>query len=244
MNRSDYSFFAKSRTYKINPPINEIKINAFTGGYTIDFRDYIEDGLRKRRITKNNTYITLSGNFTYSNKNFLNSGLDFRKYQFDIAGGLNTFRTAGFSYTLEGIYNDGILPYQWLYSVPGNINLASKRFTFRTLNVNEVVGENVAVFSLEHNFRDELFKLLRVPGLKDWEIQLNTYFNAVYTNVGSKTLNYLSAINYSPKILKLPLCELGFGIGHVLFPMQIEFTWRLTYRDENTFRVSLNSFIF
>jgi len=108
----------------------------------------------------------------------------------------------------------------------------------------DIIGENVAVFSLEHNFRDELFKLLRVPGLKDWEIQLNTYFNAVYTNVGSKTLNYLSAINYTPRMLKHPLYEIGFGIGQVLFPMQIEFTWRLNHRDENTFRVSMNSFIF
>jgi len=244
VNNSAFSFFAKDRTYKINPPINEVKINALTGGFTLDFRDYIEDGLHRRRITRNNTYITLSGNLTYSDKTILNSGLNFKKYQFDIAGGLHTFRTAGFSFTLEGIYNDGTLPYQWLYSVPGNINLASKRFTFRTLNVNEVIGENVAVFSLEHNFRDELFKLLRVPGLKDWEIQLNTYFNAVYTDVGSKTLSYLSAINYKPKILKRPFCEVGFGIGQVLFPMQIEFTWRLNYRDENTFRVSLNSFIF
>jgi hypothetical protein len=244
VNRSDFSFFAKSRKYRINPVINEVKINAFTGGFTFDFRDYIEDGLTRRRITRDNTYITLSGNLTYSNKSILNSGIDFKKYQFDIAGGLNTFRTAGFSFRLEGIYNDGTLPYQWLYSVPGNIDLASKRFTFRTLNVNEIIGENVAVFTLEHNFHDELFKLLRVPGLKDWEIQLNTYFDAVYTNVGSKTLNYLSSINYTPKMLKHPFYEMGFGIGHVLFPIQLEFTWRLNYRDENTFRVSMNSFIF
>jgi hypothetical protein len=244
VNNSEFSFFSKSRTYRINPPINEVKINAFTGGFTLDFRDYIEDGLHRRRITKNNTYIILSGFITYSDKNILNSGLDFKKYQFNITGGLNTFRTAGFNFTLEDIYNDGTLPYQWLYSVPGNIDLASKHFTFRTLNVNEVIGENAAVFTLEHNFRDELFKLLRIPGLKDWEIQLNTYFNAVYTNVGSKTLNYLSAINYTPKILKHPFYEMGFGIGHVLFPIQLEFTWRLNYRDENTFRVSMNSFIF
>ena len=244
VNNSDFSFFAKSRTYKFNQQINGVRINAFTGGFKFDFRDYIEDGLRRRRITKNNTFITLSGNFSYSDKNILNSGLNFRKYQINISGGLNTFRTAGFNFTLEGVYNDGTLPFQWLYSVPGNINLASKGFTFRTLNVNEVIGENVVVLSLEHNFRDELFKLIRVPGLKDWEVQLNTYFNAVYSEVGSKTLNYLSSINYTPKTLKYPFCELGFGIGHVLFPMQIEFTWRLNYRDENTFRISLNSFIF
>ena len=244
VNKSDFSFFAKSRTYRINPPINDVRINAFTGGFTLDFRDYIEDGLRRGRITKDNTYILLSGNFTYSNKNLLNSGLDFRKYQFDISGGLRTFRTAGFNFTLEGIYNDGTLPFQNLYSVPGNINLTSKQFTFRTLNVNEVIGENVAVFSLEHNFGDELFKLLRVPGLKDWEIQLNTYFNAVYSEIGNETLTYLSAINYTPKTLKHPFYEIGFGIGHILFPMQLEFTWRLNYRNENTFRISLNSVIF
>ena len=241
VNRSNFSFFAKDRTYRINPPVNEVKINAFTGGFNIDFRDYIEDGFTRRRITRNNTYITFEGNVTYSNPRILNSGLDFKKYYFNISGGVNTFKAANLNFRLDGNFNDGTLPYQWLYSVPGNIELASKRFTFRTLNVNEVIGENTITLFLEHNFRDEIFKWLRIPGLRDWEIQLNTFFNSALSSVGSKTQSY---IPFRSKEFKHPFYEAGFGIGHVLFPMQIEFAWKLNYRGENNFRVSLNSFIF
>jgi hypothetical protein len=134
-----------------------------------------------------------------------------------------------------------MIPYQWLYSVPGNINLASKRFTFRTLNINEVIGENSVTFFFEHNFRDEIFKWLKIPGLRDWEIQINTFFNSALSTVGSKTQNY---IPFQSRELKHPFYEAGFGIGHVLFPIQIEFAWKLNYRGENNFRISLNSFIF
>jgi hypothetical protein len=241
VNRSNFSFFAKDRAYRINPPVNEIKINAFTGGFNIDFRDYVEDGFTRRRITRNNTFIIFEGDATFSNSSILNSGLDFKKYHFNISGGLNTFKAADLNFLLEGNFNNGTLPYQWLYSTPGNINLASKRFTFRTLNVNEVIGENTVNLFLEHNFRDELFKWLRIPGLRDWEIQLNTFFNSALSTVGNKTQDY---IPFEAKVFKHPFYEAGFGIGHVLFPIQLEFAWRLNYRGENNFRISLNSFIF
>ena len=241
VNRSNFSLFAKDRLYRINPPVNEVKINAFTGGFNIDFRDYVEDGYTRRRINRNNAYLTFGGEVTYSNPKLLNSGLDFTKYQFIVNGGLNTFKSADLNIQIEGYFNRGTLPYQWLYSVPGNINLASKRFTFRTLNVNEVIGENAVTLFVEHNFRDEIFKWLRIPGLRDWEIQLNTFFNSALSSVGSKTQSY---IPFQSKEFKHPFYEAGFGIGHVLFPMQLEFAWRLNYRGEYNFRVSLNSFIF
>ena len=241
VNRSNFSFFAKDRAYRINPPVNEVKINAFTGGFNIDFRDYLEDGFTRRRITRNNTFIIFEGDATFSNSSILNSGLDFKKYHFNISGGLNTFKVADLNFLLEGNFSNGTLPYQWLYSTPGNINLASKRFTFRTLNVNEVIGENTVNLFLEHNFRDELFKWSRIPGLRDWEIQLNTFFNSALSTVGNKTQDY---IPFEAKVFKHPFYEAGFGIGHVLFPIQLEFAWRLNYRGENNFRISLNSFIF
>ena len=241
VNRTNFSFFAKDRAYRINPPVNEVKINAFTGGFNIDFRDYVEDGFTRRRITRDNTYITFGGDITYSNSRVLKSGLDFKKYQFNISGGVNTFKAANLNFRIDGNFNDGTLPYQWLYSIPGNINLASKRFTFRTLNVNEVIGENAVTLFLEHDFRDEIFKWLRIPGLRDWEIQLNTFFNSALSTVGNKTQNY---IPFQSREFKHPFYEAGFGIGHVLFPIQIEFAWKLNYRGENNFRISLNSFIF
>ena len=128
-----------------------------------------------------------------------------------------------------------------MYSLPGNINLTSKNYSFRTLLVNEVIGSNVTALNLEYNFRDEIFKLLNIPGLKKWEIQLNTFFNAAISEAESKTLTFIPV---EVNEFKKPFFEIGFGLGHILLPMQVEFAWKLTHRGENNFRIGLNSFVF
>ncbi|MFO7448424.1 MAG: DUF5686 family protein, partial [Ignavibacteriaceae bacterium] len=49
---SDYSFFEKDKMVKENPVINETRINALTAGFKIDFRNFIEDGLYRRRLSE------------------------------------------------------------------------------------------------------------------------------------------------------------------------------------------------
>lgn len=250
MKNSDFSIFAKGRTYKINSPVNDVKVNAIKGGFELDFRNYIEDGLFRRRITQNNTYILLSGDVTWSDKS-IGSGVNFTKYEANVTGGLRTFRSASLEFRIKGIYNSGTLPLQLMYSVPGNINLAAKKYSFRTLNVNEVIGDRIFTVNIEHSFKDELFKMFRIPGLKDSELQLYTFVNAALADVSNDTRAFIPGMAGSPGrtgTLLHPYYEAGFGIGHFLFPIQLEFSWRLNYRegnkDGNNFRIGLNSFVF
>jgi hypothetical protein len=41
-----------------------------------------------------------------------------------------------------------------------------------------------------------------------------------------------------------PFYEIGFGIGQGIIPLQLEFAWKLNYRGNNNFVVSLNTFAF
>ena len=240
VNNSDFSFFAKDKMYRANKTIDNVKVNAITATFKIDFRDYIEDGFYRRRVNTGKTFFTLEGSMMYSNSGFLKSEVDFNKYDFTFYGTINSFRTARFDYKLYGFYNNGKLPFQLYYAIPGNFDLASKSFSFRTLQINEVISDRAFSLNLEYNFRDELFKLLRIPGLKDWGIQLNTFFNALYTNPsGDAKLNPLLTSRHYLH----PFYETGFSIGHVLVPLQIEFGWKLNYRGGNNFRVGLNTFI-
>lgn len=250
---TEFSFFAKERKYKVNPGIFDFnKMLGFRFGFKLDFRNYIEDGFFRRRLNENGRYFIISGEITSPVKggSFQNKELyKFTKYEGNISSGFRTFRSASLDLRFKAIYNNGFLPYQMLYSLPGNINLASKQYTFRTLNVNEIVGENVFTLNIEHNFRDEIFKMLRIPLLKDSELQLYTYFNTAYSEI--KNNNYsstrFSASNNPPLMTESflhPFYEAGFGIGHLLFPIQIEFSWKINYRDGNNFRVGLNSVVF
>jgi hypothetical protein len=139
------------------------------------------------------------------------------------------------------MYNNGTLSYQDMYALPGNINLLSKSYTFRTLRVNEIFGERVATLNLEYNFRDELFKLLKIPGLKNWEITLNVFFNSALTEIGNESTALLPV---EIKTFNKPFYEIGFGIGQGIIPLQLEFAWKLNYRGSNNFVISLNTFAF
>ncbi|MCH7773389.1 MAG: carboxypeptidase-like regulatory domain-containing protein [Bacteroidetes bacterium] len=238
---TDFSIFNKDKTYRPNPPVFEGKINALTAGFTLDFRDYIENGYFRRRTSQGRSYVLFSGDVTYSNGDFISSSLDYTTYKFRSRGFIRTFRSAYLNFRLYAMYNDGAIPYQDLYSLPGNINYISKRFTFRTLTVNEILGENVVTLNLEHQFRDELFKMLNIPGLKNWEITLNLFLNIALSNVEEKTEAILPI---TVKEFPHPFYEIGFGLGQGIIPFQLEFAWKLNYRDGNNFRVSFNAFVF
>jgi hypothetical protein len=240
-NNTDFAFFRKDQEYPTNLSIYETTINAITAGFKLDFRDYIEDGYFRRRTSFGSSYTTFEGDVTHSNKDLLSSVLDFTTYRLFINNFTRTFRSASVNLKLFGMYNVGTLPYQDMYALPGNINLLSKSFTFRTLRMNEIFGERVATLNLEYNFNDELFKLLRIPGLKDWEITLNVFFNSAVTEIGSESTALLPV---KIKTFNKPFYELGFGLGQGIIPLQLEFAWKLNYRGSNNFVISLNIFAF
>ncbi|UCH65031.1 MAG: carboxypeptidase-like regulatory domain-containing protein [Ignavibacterium sp.] len=238
---TDFSVFNKSRTFRPNPPVFEGKINALTAGFSLDFRDYIEDGYFRRRTSQGGSFFLFSGDVTFSNADLLDSKLDYTTYKLHSDGFIRTFRSASLNFRFFGMLNEGPLPYQDLYSLPGNIDYLSKHGTFRTLQINEVLGEKVITLNLEHQFRDELFRMLNIPGLKNWEVTLNLFLNIALSQVEEELeAKYPVPIKQFPH----PFYEIGFGLGQGIIPMQLEFAWKLNYRDGNNFRVSLNAFVF
>jgi hypothetical protein len=240
-NRSDFSFFAKNKSYPINPLVYETKVNAITAGFELDFRNYIEDGFFRRRFSPDGSFIVFEGNVLYSDKNLTKSEIDFTKYELKGDARLRTFRNNTLAVKANFIYTDGSLPYQMLYSLPGNINLTARNFSFRTLQLNEIPGDRIVSLNIEHDFGTELFRLLGIPGLKDWNLTLNTFLNSAYAEAGEKTR---AILQHQLKSFKNPFYEAGFGIGHILIPLQVEFAWKLNHKDGNNFRVGINTFIY
>lgn len=235
--RTNFSFFNKGKTYRVNNPIYESRINTLNLGFDIDFRDYIEDGYYRRRTSLGRSYALFSGDITYSNKGLFNSDLNFTIYEFSAFSFLRTFKSASLNLNVYARVTDGVTPYQDLYSLPGNIDVIFNSQTFRTLNVNEIIGDRILTLNVTHNFRDEFFRMLNIPGIKNWEIMLSLIFNSAIADVTTKTESILTN---SAKSLKHPFYELGFGIGQGILPFKIEFMWKLNYRNENNFRIGLN----
>jgi len=234
---TDFSFFNRDKEYNVNPSIYETRINSLNIGFDIDFRDYIEDGFFRRRTSLGRSYVLFSGDVTYSNPDFLGSELNFTTYEASASAFIRTFKSAFMNINLYGRLTDGVTPYQDLYSLPGNIDVVFNSNTFRTLSINEIIGDKIITLHLTHDFRDEIFRALNIPGLKNWEIMWSLIFNAALADITPET----SAVLTNPvKSFKHPFYELGFGLGQGLLPFKLEFMWKLNYRDGNNFRVGLN----
>jgi hypothetical protein len=237
---SDFSIFNRSKKYKNNKAIYETKINAVSASFTLDFRNFIEDGYRRVRISQNQAYTVLSGEALFSNKSALKSSVDFNSYQLELSGRIPSYKSSSMSFRLKGLYSTGTTPFQMFYALPGIIESVSKNNAFRTLNLGEIYGDKGFVFNLQHDFNDELFRLFGLQKIFDWQLTLSAHFNAAMMEISDKSK---SILQHSFTEFKHPFYELGFGIGQMLFPFSLEFTWRLNYRGKNDFVISLNAIV-
>jgi hypothetical protein len=237
---SDFSFFERNKQFTDNPAIYDTKINALTAGFNFDFRDYIEDGFTRRRISEDKGYATFGADIQYADKTFLNSENDFTIYKMKVDGMINTIKSEQLNFKIFGMITNGALPYQMLYSVPGNISSTGQDYSFRTLNLNEILGSRVFTLNIEDYIGDDLFRLVNLTYLMKLEFQLTGFLNIAYSDVDEKS----KAISpYPLQEFTHPFYEMGFSIGQILFPIQFDFAWRLNYRGENNFRIGINTFI-
>lgn len=239
---TDFSFFSKHASYDPNPKINDTKTNAVTFGFKFDFRDYIEDGLYRRRVGLNRNQISIRGEVIHSDKNVLKSTSVFTTYKGWIGGSFKTFNFSEFDYNIFAMYNFNSLPFQFLYSVPGSVDFLFGSKSFKTLNTNEIIGDRVLTFNLVHDWGDNIFKWLQIPLLKNSELQLTTFLNGAYSNISKESFSIVPN-NIPIHTFKHPFYEAGFGIYHVLFPLELDFAWKLNYRGDNNFRFGIHSFI-
>ncbi len=239
-NNSDFSFFFKSRKYRENKLIYENKINAITAQFSIDIRNYIENGYTRQRLNRGEIFSKFNGNVILSSKSLFKSQSEFRLYHLNLLGNIR-FKSTSFSYNIENIFSEGAVPFQMMYALSGNINNLGKNFTFRTIRLGEIFGDRGFILNTQYNFNDEIFRMLKIPLLRKSQLTLSCHFNAALISISEKSKEILMD---SYKEFKHPFYELGFGIGHMILPFSVEFTWKLNYRDNNNFVFGINAVLF
>lgn len=238
---TDFSFFNKEKKFPDNKPVFETKINAVKAFLSFDFRDFIEDGYFRRRISRDNILPEINAEVIFSDKNILNSGLNFTIYKFMANGEISISDLPPISYEMNGISSEGNVPYQLLYALPGNIESSGKSFSFRTLKIGEIFGDRIFTFGTELNLGDKLFRFLSIPVIKDLQIQIGTHFNLAVAGISNRSKSILPVNDY--KIFNHAFYEAGFSLGHILVPLKFEFTWKLNYRGNNNFVFGINTFV-
>ena len=238
-NNSDFSFFKKDRTYPVNNPIVDAAFSSIRVGFKFDFRNYIEDGMRRNRISQGNSYAILRGGITLVNDWITNSDYNYELYDLNLSGKIKTFRTSDLRFEIKGFAGNGPIPYQHMYALPGNIKSLGMQFSFRTLKLGEVFGDRVLSIGIQHDFKDELFRVLGFPLLKDIGFTFGLHANGAWVDISTESSTIIP-VNFTT--LKNPFFEAGFSIGQRDLPIQMEFTWRLNHFNDFNFTWGLNIF--
>ena len=74
-----------------------------------------------------------------------------------------------YGFSAYGNFSNGKIPFQSMYALPASIENLGQSNSFRTLRAGEVFGDRVATLFIEHNFNDEIFRLLHLNFLIDWQ---------------------------------------------------------------------------
>jgi hypothetical protein len=201
-----------------------------------DFRDDIVENNQKRKVSNGHTFLSFGAGILISSPKYLGSDLDFISYSGNILAEVNTIKTSSLSFEINGIYSNGPVPLQMQYALPGNISGTGRDFTFRTIGVGNMFGDQALTLNVEYNFRKEIYRVLPLPVLQN--LSLNTFFNAAWKNMSEKSA---AIMPIAFTVLTKPLLETGFSVGYSSLPVSLEFAWRLTYINRSSLSVGINT---
>jgi hypothetical protein len=239
-NNSRHNFNTGSNIFSfpdsVNSPIYDARLNTLSFGVNFDFRDDIVENNQKRKVSNGHTFLSFGAGILISSPKYLGSDLDFISYSGNILAEINTIKTSSLSFEINGIYSNGPVPLQMQYALPGNISGTGRDFTFRTIGVGNMFGDQALTLNVEYNFRKEIYRVLPLPVLQN--LSLNTFFNAAWKNMSEKSA---AIMPIAFTVLTKPLLETGFSVGYSSLPVSLEFAWRLTYINRSSLSVGINT---
>lgn len=222
----------------VNPPIYDSRLNTISFGINFDFRENVLENNLIRKVSNGHSFVTFATGILISEPKYLGSDIGFISYNANIQGELNTFGTSSLGLAINGIYSKGPVPLQMQYALPGNISATARDFTFRTLGIGKMFGDQVLTLAFEYNFRKEIYRLFPVSFLQNFS--LSSFFNAAWKNMSPKSAAIMP-IKFT--VLTSPLLETGFSVGYSSLPVNLEFAWRLTHIDRSGFQIGINTSI-
>lgn len=164
-------------------------------------------------------------------KDFLNSEFNYQHYKLKVEYQLTANKAGYLNILAEGGIINGNLPYQLLHVPDGNPLVFNDDHGFNLMNYMDFVSDKYVSLQLEHHFNGLLFNL--IPGVRKAKLRslliAKLYYGTLTT--ANQNGNFLLANEMQP--LDIPYAEVGFGIENILKISRIDFTWRLTQRDNS-----------
>ena len=230
---SDWSLFRRDVPYRDNPPINEGTIFGIRGRISVDARNILDNAGRISRIGPRNHIPALGAGWYRAS---LEGRIwDIRTFTASLDGRFDLGLYGVFSYDIDADAAKGALPTQMLFNLQGSIDYLASGSRFRTLDFREFGGDTRVIAAMSYDFRDWLFRWLRVPLLRDsgWGFELFT--SGGWSTMTDETRAWQTIAVHEAKRV---FWEAGFGLKGILGIFRIDVAWRL-----NHFRKGRNVYI-
>ena len=238
---TDFSIIKPNESFLQNPNTNDAFLRTVGFALRLDPNEYvyIDWGDGSESKFSSSDLPTLDFSYDYSNKDFLKSTYDFRKYSITLNGRNNINTYLNFRYKLGADYISGEVPFQNLAYFNANTGGINLPVGFKTMTYQEYLGDKLYYLNFENNFGKLIWG--NIPFIKR--------FNLIgFYNVGRVEIresNRLLAAFKDFSVTKGFFHEAGFGIGGILDLFRLDFAWRLNNLvDGRNFHVvlSLDSF--
>lgn len=243
--RVGYSNRITLRHRDIAPEYDFYYINGSDNGYADTVESFItaEASFRLRfayrekfvtgdfdRVSLGTRYPTLLAVYTLGLKNILGSDYTYHKIEVAINDNIPINPIGSLNITFVAGKTFGTLPFLLLNVQPGNETFFYNRFAFNLMNRFEFVTDMYAALHLRHHF--EGYFLNKIPWVRKLKLREIIFANAVIGTMSdaNKAANALNDYFYVP--FPKPYVEVGFGIENIFKLFEVDFMWRLTYRDK------------
>ncbi|MEW5995066.1 MAG: hypothetical protein AB1744_11825, partial [Candidatus Zixiibacteriota bacterium] len=235
VNNTEYSFFRKSKTYRLNPSVVNGILRSISARFTYDSH--------KRARIKGREAILLSRLFTrlelgveVASPNLIDNDFDFVRYYCRLK---RTGSTPLPGLTTVEVFvggSNGTLPPQKYFTVDFSYKVLSEDMFFRTVGEKNFTGNRVAAAYLSHNFGFWCFRKIGLPLVKRIPLSLSIYGGAFWADFIDHTAQPGDdLIRIAPRAYK----EIGFSIGRIPpLSCRVDFTWQLSRYDTNRFTLS------
>ena len=227
---TNFSLFKKDNKYREPFIIQNGRINAISFSIKYDNQNYYDYGFIKTPDYSDN-FTRINLDYIYSSKIF-NSDYSFHQIHFDINRFQKINLFLNFSFNVKGGFLAGDRIEQYKFHLPGNYGTLSNPFVFRTILIDDFVGDSYFILFVENNFKNTLFNLLNIPFLEHNKYDLLFYFNWGMIKNKEIIKEYFDKQYYY---------EIGFGLGNILSFFRFDFGWRLSKQNTNNFVFSLIS---
>jgi len=223
--KNDYNITRIIKGFKENALISSGTNNFINISFKYDSRKYITIWFMEvEDITRD--YTILDAQLYISNKTYLKSTWNYKKYYFEFAK-FNKFPSFGsiyFDFVIGNNYNDIIE--QNKFYLPPTYSLRDQN-TFYGINDNTYSGDNIIMFSFEYDFKNLLFNMLKIPFFKYNKYGLSVFYKQGYLNKLSDKIRYTKA------------SEIGFSINNILLFFRLNFSWTKINNLKSKFKVNL-----